>query len=323
MLFSKDIILYDKHRQTVPVANHPMNQKKYWFVDVGVIWKYIPFKTTDKRKHQVMYVILSLLKPKYIVSMNWISKRESLYKLWTTKNPSSKFIVVQHGSYVGGIVTDIPHRYTKCDVFLTWSTYFVDQFNQYNSQKKVQLISFGNTIYNDLNRAVYTYKNNKNSKILLLPTALDHDNIEHFYNLLEKLKNLGFDVFVKQHGKQGTELNPDQTLKFPVIEGVTILRDNLYMLLESNLYDLIISDHSSSLLDAIFYKNKVLYFDPNNNTKGYKTNYSNYLTNIFNLYNQIETKDKMYEVISIANQEVLFNNMIHPGNNVLEDSLFS
>lgn len=309
----------------MPIANHPLNKMKYWFVEVNLIWKYIPFKTTDKRKHKVMYVILSLITPKYIISMNWLSQRESLYKVWTKKKSSSKFIVVQHGAYVGGVVIDedIDHRYTKCDIFLTWGTYFVHQFNHYNGKKKVQLVNFGNTIYNNLNRAKYTYKNNKNNKILMLPTALDYENIKLFYSLLNKLKELKFDVFVKSHGKQGTELDANQTLKFPAMKGVTIIVSDLYTLLEDNDYDCIISDHSSSLLDAVFFKNKVLYFDPNNDTKSYKTNYSNYLINIFNLYNQIDTKDKMYEAISIANQEALLSNMIHPGNNVLEDSLFS
>jgi hypothetical protein len=314
----KEIILYDKHRQTEPLVSNQHNKEKYCFINIGLIWNYIPFKTSDKRKHRIMYFILNLIQPKYILSVNWISKRESLYKVWTANHSKSSFIVVQHGSYAGGLVTDIPHKYTKCDVFLTWGSYFVDQFKNYNAQKKVQIICFGNSKYNDLNRELYQYKNNKNNKILILPTALDKHNLIHLYSLLHKLKELHFEVVVKPHGKQGTELNSDNTLKYPVIEGVTTITGALYTIMEDNEYDFVISDHSTSLLDAIFFKNKVLYFDPNNLIKGYKTNYSNYLVNLFDEYVKTPNKDRFYELISIDNQEALLNNMLYSGTNTIE-----
>uniref|UniRef100_UPI004047CFF3 hypothetical protein n=1 Tax=Flavobacterium sp. TaxID=239 RepID=UPI004047CFF3 len=95
-------------------------KESFTFFDIALIWKYIPFKTSDKRKYRIMYILLNVIKPRYILSMNWQSKRESLYMVWTSKYPKSKFLVIQHGSYVGGYVTDIAHRYAKCDVFLTW-----------------------------------------------------------------------------------------------------------------------------------------------------------------------------------------------------------
>ena len=119
-VIGKELIMYDRHRNTAPLADDADNKKYFVFWSLGNFWKCIPLKNKHKLKHRIMYVILSLLNPKYILSMNWISKRESLYKVWTAKNPKSKFVVVQHGGYVGGFVTDIPHRYTKCDDFLTW-----------------------------------------------------------------------------------------------------------------------------------------------------------------------------------------------------------
>lgn len=316
LITHKEIILYDKHRQTSPIANHPINKKKYFFIEVGLIWKYIPFKTSDKRKHSVMYLLLNVIRPKYILSMNWQTKRESLYMVWTAKHPQSKFIVVQHGSYVGGFVTDIPHRYTKCDVFLTWGTYFVDQFLKYNNKKKVQMVCFGNPIYNNFNREDFTYKNSNSNKVLLLPTALDNQNLNQLYILIEKLNQLNFEVVVKTHAFQGNnKFNIDRAFKYPKIEGVNQVNGALYPILKNNDFDFIISDHSSSLLDAIFFKNKVLYFDPNNKVKGYQTHYSNFLVNLFDEDFGSISKDSFYELISVENQEALFNDMIYLGNN--------
>lgn len=311
----KEFILYDKHRQTKPLTTNQLNKKKYWFINIGLIWNFIPFKTSDKRKHRVMYFILSCIKPKYIISMNWLSQRESLYKVWTDKHSKSKFIVVQHGSYVGGVVTDIPHKYTKCDVFLTWGPYFTTEFSTLNSLKKVKIINFGNTIYNTYQRENTSYKAIQHNQILLVPTALDFKNTIHFSTLIKKLEELQFKVVIKEHGKQGTERDKNGVFKYPSLEGITKITGDLYSILENNDFDFVISDHSSSLLDAVFFKNKVLYFDPNNELKGYKTNYSNYLTNLYDTDLGAATKNTFYELISIDNQEALLNNMIYKGTN--------
>lgn len=316
LITKKEIILYDKHRQTQPIVSNSINKQKFYFFDIGLIWNYIPFKTSDKRKHRVMYIILNMIQPKYILSMNWITKRESLYKVWTANNVNSAFVVVQHGAYVGGIVTDIPHKYTKCDVFLTWGTFFKDEFIKNNSQKKVRIVSFGNTIYNDFNRESFKYKaSHQTNKILLLPTALDFESVVHFNSLLDKLKELNFQVYVKEHAKQGVEKNNNGSIKYPSIEGIAKIKGNLYNILQHNDFDFIICDHSSSLLDAIFFKNKVIYFDPNNNKKGYKTNYSNYLPNLYMKDNNKLNKIKIFQLINLEEQEALINNMLTLGNN--------
>lgn len=318
---TKEIILYDKHRQTEPIAKNPVNKKNYFFFEVGLIWKFIPFKSSDKRKHQIMYFLLNIIQPKYILSMNWLTQRESLYKVWTAKHPKSKFIVMQHGAYAGGIVTDIPHKYTKCDIFLTWGPFFVDEFTKYNSLKKVQIINFGNSIYNEIDRGNFTYKETDTNKILLLPTALNENDCVSFYNMINALEYLGFKVHIKMHGKQGNEKDVNGRLKYPSIERGTKVVRNLYSILEKNDFDFVISDHSSALLDAILFKNRVLYFDPNNNMKGYTTHYSSYLNNLYlKDFNNI-TKNEIYELINIKNQEALFANMVGCGNNDLNSSL--
>lgn len=314
----KEVVLYDKHRQIEPLASNQKNKENYFFYDVGLIWKYIPFKTSDKRKHKIMYFILTCIKPKYIISMNWLTQRESLYQVWTAKNAESNFIVIQHGVYAGGEITDVPHKYTKCDVFLTWGPYFTTEFTKLNSLKKVKIINFGNTIYNTYHNEHRSYKSTKHNKILLLPTALDPETIIHFKALIRRLQELKFEVVLKEHGKQGTEKDKKGALKYPSLKGVTKISGDLYPILENNDFDFIVSDHSSSLLDAVFFKNKVLYFDPNNERKGYTTNYSKYLINLFDTDLENATKNTFYELISIENQQALLNNMVYKGTNNID-----
>jgi len=314
----KELIMYDRHRNTAPIADHADNRKDFMFWSLGNIWKCIPLKNKHKLKHRIMYGILTILNPKYILSMNWISKRESLYKVWTAKRPKSQFIVVQHGGYVGGFVTDIPHRYTKCDVFLTWGPYFTEQFKGYNSLKNVEILSFGNPVYNAYNREVFGYKQSQSHKILLLPTALDEPNVKHIQVLIKKLSALNFRVTLKEHAMQGTSKDAHGNLRFPSIEGVEKKQGNLYHLLQNNDFDAVICDHSSSLLDVIFFKNKVLYFDPNNN-KSYKTRYSQYLENLFTQDLDTMTAKNLYDLINIPQQELLLNDMLFSGNNILKN----
>lgn len=259
-----------------------------------------------------MYVVLSCIQPKYIISMNWLTKRESLYMVWTAKHSKSKFIVMQHGAYVGGIVTDIPHKYTKCDIFLTWGRFFVEQFIANNKSKKVKIVNFGNSIYNEYNRTNYSYKEQISNKVLLVPTALDKINISILYSLIYRLKELSFEVEVKAHAYQG---RTNVGIEYPNFHGITLVKGQVYEILQKSDYEFVISDHSSSLLDAIFFKNKVLYFDPNNNSKGYITNYSNFLANLFEEdFTNIEKVD-FYNLVNVEKQEALFDNMISRGNN--------
>lgn len=320
-LTGKNIILYDHHRQTLPITNHPINKQKFLFFNIEKIWKHIPFKTSDKRKHKIMYCLLTWIRPKYILSMNWLSKRESLYKVWTAKNKYSKFIVVQHGAYVGGVVTDVPHKYIRSDIFLTWGSYFVEQFKAYNSLKKIEIVNFGNTVYNTYNRDSLAYRDTNSNKVLLLPTALNETDILPFYELIGGLKQLNYDIVVKPHNKQGKEKNQNGVLKYPIIEGVQLISGQLYPILQKNDFEFVVADHSSALLDVIFFKNKVLYFDPHNNTKGYTTQYSKYLANIFlEDYSKMD-KNSLNHLISIDKQEALFNNMVRLGNNEIDSTL--
>ncbi len=147
-LLKKEVVLYVLHRQTLPIINNPINKQKFVFINVMYLWRIFPLPGKYKLKFKIMYLILNIISPKYIIDINWVSKWESLYKVWTKKHQKSKFIVIQHGGYVGGIIKDNAHKYTKCDVFLTWSEYFTNLFKEYNKGKKTEIVTFGNTVYN-------------------------------------------------------------------------------------------------------------------------------------------------------------------------------
>lgn len=316
-LFGKELILYDRHRNTSPIADNIENKKDFIFWEIGYLWKAIPFKNSNKWKHKIMYMLLSILNPKYIMSMNWISKRESLYKVWTARNPKSKFIVVQHGGYLGGIVTDIAHKYTKCDVFLTWGEFYKDKFREFNSLKNVDIMSFGNTVYQKYNRDNYSYKKSNTNKVLILPTALSKENVQHLQVLIKKLKDLNFEVSLKEHSKQGGKEALNGKILYPSIDNVDKLSGDVYSILQKNDFNFIISDHSSSLLDSIFFKNMVIYFDPNNG-KSYKTRYSDFLQNLFvQDFDTIKAKE-FYSLINVEKQEMLLNDMVQLDNNLLK-----
>src|SRR5688500_6708095 len=117
-LFGKEIVLINRHRQTVPLLNSEWNRKNFVFIESIYFWRIIPFSSKSKAKYSIMFMILNLVSPRFIIDVNWISKWHSLYFLWCRRHSPSKFIVVQHGLYSAGIVTDAAHRYSKCQVML-------------------------------------------------------------------------------------------------------------------------------------------------------------------------------------------------------------
>jgi len=323
-ILKKDIVLYKPHRQTFPIISNEINQSNYIFINLYSIWKLIPFSSKNKMKFKVMYLILNIINPKLIIDINWITIWESLYLVWTKNHKKSKFIVVQHGSYVAGVVNDVAHKYTKCDVFLIWGNYFKELFENYNKNKRTQIISFGNPVYNTKNRDNLRYSNNNTGNVLIAPSAINQERLSFYSDLFKKIEMLGFNVFVKTHAKQGTnKILSGNKISYPVLEGVNVIDKNLEEVLKKNNFDFIISDHSTSLLDAIFFKNKVLYFSPMNHKEITENHYSKYLVNIFDDYKKFKTKEEIYSLLSIKNQESLFSSMINAGDNILtKDKLY-
>lgn len=298
----KEIVLYNKHRQSIPIVNNKRNRKKYIFLNFNRILSKIPIKSEYKLKYKVAYIILNFISPKYIMDINWISRMSCLYKLWTKNHLKSKYIVIQHGSYVGGVVTDIPHRYTNCDVFLVWGNYFKILFENYNKGKKIDILNFGNPVYNEFNRDDFHYKDEHQSKIkvLLAPSAIEGEPLEQLYKLYDKLVELGFDVKIKEHSMQN---------KFAQITRLPKELCSPLKLLKDQHYDIIVSDHSSIILDAIFFKNPVVSFSYQ------ETKFLEYLDNAFDQVDSIVNKENFLKYFNKKQQELLFSYMVNSKNN--------
>lgn len=313
ILISKELVFYTKHRQTYPIVNNLENRKHLIFFDPEIIWKMTSiFGKNSKLRFSTISFLLNFFSPKYILNINWLTKRDTLFYVWCKKSQKSKFVVLQHGSYVGGIVTDVHHRLAKCQIFLCWGEYFKSTFENFIFNKKnTKFIAFGNPVYNQFDRSLLSYSELKSKKVLILPTALE-SHIQIYYNeLIQKIQSFGFQVYYKEHSQQH-RLFGELSFKIDKIDG------SLYEILQDNDFELIIADHSSSLLDSIFFKNKVLYFDVNNKTKEYITNYSNYLVNLFDIIYKDINKKTFDQLINIENQEALLANMIINGDNKLD-----
>lgn len=297
IIFSKEIVLYDKHRHVDPLINSA-NKKQFVFISMKYLWLSMTIFGKKKLRNRAMFVLINIINPKYIISMNWITKRHCLYYLWVKKK-GKDFIVVQHGSYVGGRIFDIAHRYSKCTIMYCWSNYFKETFKNYNRDKNVTFVNYGNTIYNKINRQKLHYESGPIKNILFLPTFMqDEIVIKEFKEFVNRLSSLGCRVDVKQHNYQG---------KFKALNGLKVVKESIYELLLNKNYDLVISDYSSSLLDAIFFKKKVLYYNCSNYHKD--NEYNNYLTNIGEIKPIDITINSLKSLIDIRKQEMLFERL--------------
>ena len=312
-LVNKEIVCYNKHRQTIPIVRDQTNRSRFVFINIAPIWGLIPIKATNKLKYGVMNLFFEILQPKYLLDINWINRRQAFYKLWTQKKKDSKFIVVQHGSYIGGVVTDHAHRYTNCDIFLTWGDYFSNIFQEYNSLKKTRILSFGNSVYNLHDRSSFTYSQKRNHRILFAPSAMNFERGKKFNELIKRLLEFGFEVSIKEHNQQ--------LEKFIDRKGITIEENNIVLILKSQSYDLVLTDHSSVLLDAIHFKNPVLFISPPDSTfSAYnKNNFSENLSNSYETIQSLGRKEDLYHLLNIENQEKLYSDMVKPGNNVIKE----
>jgi hypothetical protein len=318
----KDLIFYIPHRQTMPLVKNKKNKDKYIFIGWNRFFNFLYLKGKYRLGNNLLYLALSILNPKYIISINWITKKEQLFNLWCKKHSTSKFVVIQHGSYVGGIVTDIAHRYTHCDIFLTWGDYFTKIFENYNRGKNVQILTFGNPVYNSFFRDNFSYNIIKTGKILYTPTAIKKDSLNHVYDFIDKIKAINFHITLKEHNKQGREKLPEGNLKYPEISGVEKTTDDISSLLKGYEYDFIVSDKSTALLDAIFFKNKVIFFAPPEEIDDYMHNhYSKYLKNIYYDYHHLMNKNDINSYVDLDAQEKLLASMCFEGDNILSNTI--
>lgn len=302
----KEIVFVNYHRNSAPIID--ANQDKYIFFDPGFLWRLMGIVgKRNKLRYRLMYLLLSLVKPAWIIDINWLDKLQSLYLVWANQH-DKQFLVIQHGIYYGGMMRDIPEKYVKCNIMLVWSDYFRNMFLENNPDKNFRCISFGNPIYNKHDRSLSEYPEKIGYKILLAPSLIKGHRFKRHYDLIEKLLTFGFDVTIKEHYKQALDSEPIQVEGCHKNNGDDF---HLYELLKSHKYDIVITDVSSAMTDIIFFKNPVIYFSPEFEGENFNKNiYGEYLVNLDHLLDEVKSKNELLSLINLKSQERLLKRLI-------------
>lgn len=303
----KEIVFFNPHRNSTPLLTEA-NKKKFIFLNPALLWKATGLLgAKSPYRYQAMGFLLTVVSPRYIIDINWIARIQTLYFVWC-KNHGRKFIVVQHGSYVAGIITDKPHRIALCHVFLAWSNYFKQTLEQYNLGKKLSCIVWGNTVYNQYKRDAFAYKPAAGNNILVAPSLINGERFEVYKQLLEKLTTLGFNVTIKEHVYQAARSVP--------FEGYPKITGNIFSVLMAQQFDVVVTDVSSTMSDVIFFKTRVVFCSPEGDEDFYINNqYSKYMDNLAPAIHQLNTREDFYRYINITSQEALLQCMVAVGHN--------
>lgn len=302
----KEIVFINRHRNSIPIIED--NLDKYVFFDPGFLWRVMGIVgRRSKLRYRLMYMLLSLVQPVWIIEINWIEKLQSLYLVWANRH-NKQFIVLQHGIYYGGIMRDIDEKYVKCNIMLVWGDYFRDMFLENNRGKTLQCVSFGNPIYNQFERDLFNYPEGIGNRILLVPSYAKGHRYERFVFLIEKLLKLGFDVTVKEHYMQSKKLESFQVEECSKAEGDDF---HLYRLLQSHKYDIVITDVSTAMTDIIFFKNRTIYFSPDFDGEDFNENiYNEYLSNLNDSIDGITSRSDIFSYLNVESQEKLLKRLI-------------
>jgi hypothetical protein len=270
---------------------------------------------THKLRKKIYYFIINRINPSLILDVHWLSEPSKIHWLWDKmKGNKSKFIVIQHGVYTGGKISQsFDETNPRTFNFWVWSDYYKIQFEKIFKQKGklVNIRNFGNSVYNHFDRTKFNYSLHSEVKsILISPTKLNDYQSRYYKELIRYFQIHQIDVKLKFHNYQELSFFSDY-------ENL-IATDSIYDLLKNQSVDLVISDVSSVLLDAIFFKKAVLYFQPFQNENEFIiTNiYNEYLSNYF-----IQFKDGCFDLndigkyIDIDAQELLLSRLISLGSN--------
>ena len=299
----KQIIIYGKHRNVDPIVK--ANKEKYLFVNfknIHKIAKLVKIITKSEKTYaRSIYLILSIIKPKAILSCNWITKAQKVFYLYSKKT-NCDFVVVQHGAYYGGLVTAKDHRYMKCSKFLVWGDYFKRTFDNYNPSNKDNIVIFGNPVFNSIVRSQYDYPTSIN-KILIAFTFIQDSDLHLYEKVLEKISYSNIDFDVKYHNFQRKKYTGFSEKE---------VNGNIPDIIHS--YDLVICDHSTVLLDAVFFKRFIIFADHSSVGSYYEKYLNNYFTHLSNS-SQISELDRL---VDIEAQEHMFIDAVYSGDNNFE-----
>jgi hypothetical protein len=193
---------------------------------------------------------------------------------------------------------------------LCWSSYFSSLFRAYNPKKDVTIITFGNSIFNRIDRSAFTYNLADFSRILLAPSLVKGTRLELLKLFGSKMQELGFDVHLKTHNFQK---------RFGErIDGFQTVNGSLYDILKNGEYDIVVADQSSSLLDAIMFKCHVMFFSPLGEFDYYQKNiYAQFLKNAADHFQQFSSQKDVIHFLDVNAQERLFNHLVFSGTNII------
>lgn len=193
---------------------------------------------------------------------------------------------------------------------LCWGDFSLQEFVRHNPGSETRFLKWGNPVYNNLERRDLSYKKALGEKVLLCPSLVSEDRIPDYEALIFHLRHIGLDVSIKQHNFQSKRARP--------LQGAKILDGELTHLLRGQDYDLVISDHSTALIDAVFFKNNVLLFSPPGPSPAYEENaYTLRLINTHRVFKSWETLRDVAAHVDIAAQERLLKDLVYIGHNDL------
>lgn len=298
----KEIIIFNPHRNSNPLVNET-TKKNYAFLNPFLLWKVSAILGRNtKLRYQFVAGILTLIDPKSIIDINWTDKKHSLYFAWC-KRKGKKFIVLQHGIYYAGMVSDIREKYTNCTTHLVWGSHFKQLRERDNPGKNCEFIIYGNPVYNQYNRDNFSYKKQTGNDILVAISVIGGKRLKTLVGFLDKLEEVGFTVTIKEHNHQSKKSIP--------ISGYSKIEENLYDLLEKQRFDYVVTDVSSAMTDIIFFKNRAIYFSPEGSDYFHTHNvYEEYLVNLATREGFFTDKKDLLNQISIESQENLLNYLI-------------
>lgn len=310
-LTGKRLVLFNRHRNSVPLLQLP-EAHAYYFLSPWPIWKLTAIVgRSAKRRYWLMALFLNFINPHHIVDINWITRLHTLYFVWCRKN-SKKFIVIQHGTYVAGIVTDIPHRIVKCQVFLVWSQYWKELFLKYNSGRRFECIVYGNPVFNSIDRSQYQYDTRPSGKkVLLAPSLMQDDRYTMTQQLIDLLEKIGYELYLKEHPYQGSW--------YKLLTCNRKVSGSMMDHLISRQYDFVITDVSTAMNEIIFTKNNAVFFSPPGKYDYYVENlYSRYCRNLALELDQLQNAGDLAQFVDVNRQEQLLGDIAVLQNNNLK-----
>jgi len=300
-ILGKYIVLYSRHRQIEPVISDPYNRNNYWFINFNYLWK--PLRILGSTNHSKFRVfiyikLLKLINPSLILDINWIGRLQTVHDLFARKvSKTCKFIVIQHGNYSAGKIESSIHRTVRCSVFWIWGKHYLEQLELNGRRFYVG----GNPVYNKfypLNNDTQKYAQDESKKILFLNSYINDLTIKKMEKAALNFQNMGFEVHWKPHNLYKGIIE---------ISNVKVLSNlNIYEAFYRRTYRYVITDESTSLLDAVFFKNDVLFM------KSGKFNSVNLYNSFLNEFKVEALTDNidLSHLVNKSQQEKMFNEAI-------------